>query len=109
MTDAAPAKVALTLSIAPKLEDRVVDWLLARADVATFTSVVVYGYGADAGRLSIADQVSGRHRRVELTVEMPASAVDMLLENLAAAFVAAEVGYRVTPVLRAGQLGVSAT
>jgi len=102
-------KVAVTLSVAPTLEDRVVDWLLARADVATFTSSVVYGYGADAGGLSIADQVSGRCRRVELTVEMPSSAVDMWLKNLATAFVAAEISYRVTPVLLSGQLHVIAT
>lgn len=108
MADAA-GTVAVTLSVPPTLEDRVVDWLLARTDVTTFTSGIVYGYGGDTRGLSVAEQVSGRQRRVELTIELPARAVDTWLEHVATAFVEVEIGYRVTPVLRSGQIGAIAS
>jgi hypothetical protein len=108
VADAAADTVAVTLSVAPTLEDRVVDWLLARTDVATFTSGIVYGYGGDTRGFSVAEQVSGRQRRVELTIELPARAVDAWLEEVATAFAAMEIGYRVTPVLRSGQIGAIA-
>ena len=104
MADAAPGTVAVTLSVAPTLEDRLTDWLLARVDVAAFTSGVVHAYGADSGTLSVAEQVSGRQRRVELSVELPASAAGDWLGDVAAAFGAADIGYRVTPVLQSGCL-----
>ena len=104
MADAAPDTAAVTLNVAPALEERVIDWLLAREDVATFTSAVVYGYGADSQGLSVAEQVGGRRRRSELTIEVPADAVDAWLTDLATAFAAMEIGYRVTPVLLSGQL-----
>ena len=107
MADAAPGVVAVTLNIAPALEERVIDWLLARGDVAVFTSVVVHAYGADSRTLSIAEQVSGRQRRVELSIELPAMAVEGWLDELAAVFVGMEVGYRVTPVLQSGRLSAA--
>jgi hypothetical protein len=103
VTDAA-GTVAVTLSVSPTLEDRLVDWLLARSDVAAFTSGVVHAYGADSGALSLAEQVSGRQRRVELTVELPVGAIATWLEDVATAFAAMDVRYRVTPVLLSGHL-----
>jgi hypothetical protein len=103
VADATPGLVAVTLSLAPALEERVIDWLLARGDVATFTSVVVHAYGGDSRGLSVAEQVSGRQRRVELTVELPAGAVDRWLEDVATAFVGTDLRYRVTPILLSGQ------
>lgn len=96
--------VEITLSVPSRLEDRVIDWLLARADVPTLASSVVYLHGADSRGLSVAEQVSGRQRRVELSVELPASAAGDWLGDVAAAFGAADIGYRVTPVLQSGCL-----
>jgi hypothetical protein len=104
VADAALNRVAVALSVVPALEDGVVDWLLARPDAAVFTSGVVYTHGADGHDLSVAEQVSGRQRRVELTVELPAPAVEDWLKDLAAAFPAMDIGYRVTPVLLRGNL-----
>jgi hypothetical protein len=97
-------RVVVTLSVPPALEERVIDWLLARADVATFTSGVGYRYGAESRALSIAEQVSGRQRRAEVTLEVLAEAVESWLRDLATDFPGTEVGYRVTPVLRSGYL-----
>lgn len=104
MTDAVHTTVAVTLSVAPTLEQRVVDWLLARADVPTFASGVVHVYGGDGRGLSVAEQVTGRQRRVELAVELPAGAVEGWLKALATAFAAADIRYRVTPVVLSGRL-----
>ena len=96
--------VEITLSVPSRLEDRVIDWLLARADVPTLASSVVYLHGADSRGLSVAEQVSGRQRRVELSIELPASAVDGWLGDVATAFGTTDIAYRVTPVLQSGDL-----
>jgi hypothetical protein len=104
VADAGAGKVVVTLDVAPELQERVVDWLLARSDVATFTSSAVSAYGADSHGFSVAEQVSGRQRRVEVAIELPADAVEGWLRDLATAFVAVDVAYRVTPVLLSGRL-----
>ena len=72
MVDAHSGTVVVTLDLSSALEERVIDWLLARPDVATFTSAIVHAYGADSRGLSTAEQVSGRQRRAELTIELTA-------------------------------------
>jgi hypothetical protein len=105
VADAVPGeKVVVTLSVPPVLEERVIDWLLARPDVGAFTSSVAYRYGADSAALSTAEQVSGRQRSAEVTLEMLAEAVESWLRDFAADFADREIGYRVTPVLRSGYL-----
>ena len=104
MTETAPSSVAVTLSFTPALEERVIDWLLTRDDVATFTAYAVDAHGAGHEALSVAEQVSGRQRRIEVRVELPAAALDGWLEALGNAFGAADVRYFVTPILRSGRL-----
>jgi hypothetical protein len=96
--------IAVTLRVPPAIEERLVDWLLARGDVGEFTSSVVCTHGGDSHALSVAEQVNGRQRRAELIVELPAELAESLLEDLAAAFAATHVEYRMTPVLRSGSL-----
>lgn len=98
------SNVAVTLSLAPSLEERMIDWLLGRDDVATFTGYTTYAHGEDGRELSVAEQVSGRQRRLELRVEVRAAAIDAWLAALAAGFAGAEVDYLVTPILRSGRL-----
>lgn len=99
-----PSMVAVTLDVPPALEERVVDWLLSRDEVATFTSYGTHGHGADRDGLSVADQVSGRQRRVEVRIELAAAAIDGWLAEMAASFGGADVRYSVTPLLRCGRL-----
>jgi hypothetical protein len=99
-----PHSVAVTLSLAPSLEERMIDWLLGRDDVVTFTGYTTYAHGGDGRDLSVAEQVSGRQRRLELRVEVRGAPIDPWLAALAANFAGADVDYLVTPVLRSGQL-----
>jgi hypothetical protein len=96
--------VAVTLSFTPALEERVIDWLLTRDDVVTFAAYAVHLHGAGHEELSVAEQVSGRQRRVEVRVELPAATLDGWLEALVASFGGADIHYAVTPLVRAGRL-----
>jgi hypothetical protein len=96
--------VAVTINVPPAAEDRLTDWLLGRPEVAGFTSVAAYGHGASHDDLTIAEQVTGRQRRVEIRLEIAADALDALLAAITATFDGTELYYFVTPVLRSGHL-----
>jgi hypothetical protein len=100
-----PDLVAVTLDVSPALEERVVDWLLARDDVETFTSYDIKSHGSARHELSIAEQVSGRQRRAALRIELAAAVVDGWLAALAEAFGSGDVRYSVAPIVRSGRLG----
>jgi hypothetical protein len=104
MTNASEETVAITLNVLPTFEERIVDWLLDHDTVSGFTSYAAHGHGARHDGLSVAEQVSGRQRRVEFRVELPAAALDGILTSLAAAFGGTDLYYYVTPVLRSGHL-----
>ena len=95
---------AVTINVPPAFEERVVDWLLARDDAVGFTSYTAHGHGARHGALSIAEQVSGRQRRVEFRVEVGAAALEAFVASLCEGFDGSDVYYFVIPVLRSGHL-----
>lgn len=96
--------VTVTLTLAPALEERIIDWLLGRQDVDTFTGYAAYAHAATGSDLSVAEQVSGRRRRVEIRIELRAEALDHWLAELSEAFGGADVSYFVVPILRSGRL-----
>lgn len=104
MTETTPTAVMVTLTLAPALEERVIDWLLGRQDVEAFTGYAAYAHAATGSELSVAEQVSGRRRRVEIRVELHAQALDDWLAALSEAFGGADMSYLVAPVLRSGRL-----
>jgi hypothetical protein len=99
-----PPAVIVTLNIVPALEERIVDWLLAR-DEGGFTSRAAHGHSSHHDLLSAAEQVSGRQRRLEFEVELPADALDRFIAELSEAFTNADLYYTAVPVLRSGHLG----
>ena len=104
MTEATQSAFTVTINLAPTLEERIIDWLLGRQDVDTFTGVTTYSHGASSGDFSVAEQVSGRRRRVELRVELKADVLDDWLAAFCERFSGADVSYFVAPILRAGRL-----
>jgi hypothetical protein len=96
--------VIVTLNIVPALEERVVDWLLARDD-GGFTSRAAHGHSSHHDLLTAAEQVSGRQRRLEFEVELPAAALDGFIAALSDAFTNADLYYTAVPVLLSGHLG----
>jgi hypothetical protein len=104
MTTALEETVAITLNVLPTFEERIVDWLLDRESVSGFTSYAAHGHGAHHDGLSVAEQVSGRQRRLEFRIELPAAALDAFVTDLTTAFAGIDLYYFVTPVLRGGHL-----
>lgn len=104
MTSGATETVAVTLNVLPALEERLVDWLLEHETVSGFTSYAAHGHGDRLEGLSVAEQVSGRQRRVEFRVELPAAALEKIVTDLTATFAGVDLYYYVTPVLRSGHL-----
>jgi len=98
-----PAEILLTLSLSPALEEPLVDWLLEHQPELGFTSGAAYGHGLHPERLSLIEQVSGKQRRVEMRIVMPAGRATILIEQLAAAFPHTDTYYWVTPVLHSGR------
>lgn len=96
---------AITLNVAPALEERIVDYLLARDGVVGFTSYAAYGHGSRHDDLSVAEQVSGRQRRVEFRVELPRTELDGFVAALRESFAGTDLYYLVTPVERSGHCG----
>ncbi len=94
----------LVLTAPPGLEEALVDWLLAHAQGLGFTSAQVNGHSSQHGGLSLAEQVSGRRRRIQFQVHGEPAQIDQLLADLADGFQAADIHYWVTPLLRAGHL-----
>jgi len=104
MSESAAATVALTINVAPAAEERVIDWLLGLDHVAGFTSCAAFGHGASHDDLSIAEQVTGRQRRVEIRLEISSTGLDAFVGALTAVFDGTDLYYYVQPVLRSGHL-----
>ena len=71
----------LTLTIAPNLEDALSDYLLSLEEVGGFTSYPVRGHGENR-QLSIAEQVTGRQKRVQFELILNAEQISTVLEGL---------------------------
>jgi hypothetical protein len=95
--------VKLVLVIAPELEEDLVDGLLGLAVVDGFTSVVVAGNGKQHN-MSLAEQVTGRRKRLRVELILPQAALAQVLDELALR-VGSEPLYWVEPVLDFGKLG----
>jgi hypothetical protein len=104
MSDQGMETVIATINVAPAAEERLVDWLLGRDDVAGFTSYVAYGHGARHQDLTVAEQVTGRQRRVELRLELPAESLEVFLVALLEGFTGTDLYYYVIPAVRSGHL-----
>lgn len=82
MTEMERDSVMALVKVPPRLEEMLIDLLLAHEATSAFTSVAAHGHGADHDRLSLSEQVSGRRRQVQFQVELPAAAAPDLLRSL---------------------------
>ncbi|WP_022959025.1 DUF3240 family protein [Spongiibacter tropicus] len=71
----------LILTVPPSLEDELVDYLLSLESVTGFTSYPVRGHGENR-QLSIAEQVTGRQKRVQFELILNAGQVSTVLDGL---------------------------
>lgn len=73
--------VKLVLIVAPELEEELVDVLLEHPDVGGFTSSVVAGNGK-AHNMSLAEQVTGRRKRLRFELVLAEASLAPVLEQL---------------------------
>lgn len=71
----------LVLNINPELEEDLVDYLLEQSYLNGFTSYAVHGHGAFPN-MSLAEQVSGRRKRIQIEVLMDKEQLGELLAGL---------------------------
>lgn len=74
-------KQLLVLNIPPELEDELVDFLMTIAGAGGFTSYPVRGHG-EQKRPSVAEQVTGRRKRVQFELILASDAIEHILENI---------------------------
>ncbi|MFZ2170400.1 MAG: DUF3240 family protein [Methylococcaceae bacterium] len=92
----------VTLNIPPSLEEMMVDSLLMLETEHGFTSFPVYAHHHDNKGLSLAEQVTGRQRRVRFQMYVPVQELPALLEQLRKEFSGSGIQYWVLPVIENG-------
>lgn len=92
----------LVLTLAPVLEEDLIDYLLSLEQVEGFSSQTVYGYG-EHGTLSVAEQVAGRQRRMQYSVLLPQTEIASLVGGLAAR-VGSDIRYWEQPIQGYGRV-----
>jgi len=98
-------QVLAVLAVPPALESQLVDWLLLREGGTGFSSTPIHGHSTRHEHLSIAEQVSGKQRRVQFQIQLDAARLDEFLSGLHQDFSGADLHYWVVPVLAGGHLG----
>jgi nitrogen regulatory protein PII len=69
----------LVLNVSPEFEEELVDCLLELPEVNGFTTFIVYGHGEN-GRMTVAEQVRGRRKRLQVEMIVAPEAVNRVLE-----------------------------
>ncbi len=92
----------LVLNITPELEEDLVDYLLSSAEVSGFTSYPVHGHG-EQHNLSIAEQVSGRRKRLQFEILLAEEQAKNLIAGLTDQ-VGRGIHYWQLPVIASGRV-----
>ncbi|CCE21714.1 MULTISPECIES: DUF3240 family protein [Methylotuvimicrobium] len=92
----------VTLNVAPDLEEAVVDCLLTLESEHGFSSLPVYSHDHRNVGLSLAEQVTGRQRKIRFQMYLPEQGLAELLDKLRGEFSGSGISYRVSPVLDSG-------
>ena len=92
----------LILNTRPELEEDLVDYLLSLSCVSGFTSYPVRGHGHHQN-LSVAEQVSGRRKRLQVELMIEEDAVPTVLSGLVEN-VGRDINWSRMPVMDSGML-----
>lgn len=92
----------VTLNAPPALEGMVVDNLLTLEFERGFCGFPVYAHHHENKGLSIAEQVTGRQKRIQFQIYVDGTNLALLLTNLRENFSGTKIQYWVTPVLESG-------
>ncbi len=93
----------LVLNTSPVLEEALVDYLLLQEQVTGFSSHAVYGHGQHTG-LTVAEQVTGKRKRMQYEMVVKRADVPTILAALASE-VGRDIVYWEQPVSSYGRVG----
>lgn len=97
-------RALVIISVHPRLDDQMVDWLLLRDSGIGFSSFPIRGHSGDHGQLTITEQVSGRQKRMRFEIALNADRLPDFLDQLVNDFNGSDVHYWVTPLLSSKDL-----
>lgn len=92
----------ITLNVPPSLEEAVVDCLLTFESEHGFSSLPVSAHDHRNEGLSLAEQVTGRQRKIRFQMYIDKNDLSALLERLKTDFSGAGIHYWVMPVIENG-------
>lgn len=92
----------VTLNVPVSLEEAVVDCLLVFESEHGFSSFEVNAHDHKNLGLSLAEQVSGRQKKVRFQMYVPEAGLAQLLAELKQSFAGANINYWVSPVYEHG-------
>lgn len=92
----------VTLNIPPSLEEAIVDCLLMLESEHGFSSFPVNSHDHKNEGLSLAEQVSGRQKKIRFQMYVPEQGLVSLLAQLRTEFSGAGINYWVLPVIESG-------
>lgn len=92
----------ITLNIPPALEGIIVDNLLLLEFERGFSGFTVFTHHHENKGLSLAEQVTGRQKRIQFQMYVNGTNLALLLENLRENFSGSSIQYWVMPVLESG-------
>lgn len=97
-----PQEYLITLNVPPALEGMMVDNLLTLEFERGFSGFPVYAHHHQNEELSIAEQVTGRQKRIRFQMYVDGTNLTLLLTNLRENFSNSNIQYWVMPVLESG-------
>lgn len=92
----------ITLNVPPALEGMMVDHLLTLEFERGFSGFPVYAHHHQNQGLSIAEQVTGRQKRIRFQMYVDGTNLTLLLTTLRENFSSSGIQYWVMPVLQSG-------
>ncbi len=97
-------KYMLVLVVTPLIESAVIDWLLERDDINSFTSMPINGHGVSEYSMTIAEQVAGSKKQVMFQMHLSQAAAQDILSAAQQVFSGSGMHYWLLPVLAAGHI-----
>lgn len=94
----------VTINVAPSMEEALVDCLLTFETAQGFSSFPVSAHDHRNEGLSLAEQVTGRQRKIRFQMYIDKQHVAALLNKLKADFPNSGIHYWVVPVLEHGEI-----
>lgn len=94
----------VTINVSPALEDAIVDFLLTFETAQGFSSFAVNAHDHRNEGLALAEQVTGRQRKIRFQMYIDKLHVATMINKLKAEFPNSGLHYWVMPVLEHGEI-----